>query len=432
MRILHDAVRTFKITGILLFFTLLLTGCSGKIGYLVIIYPEADSPLEAASVLSVKSESSLRNSYTVKSGTQKKYVEIEKFRGMFFKKKADAENYSKDFFPYRNMYAYSKKKVSVRSSPDETSSRVYILRESGIIKITGKEEKLVKIGDLEGYWYAVLTEDGVSGYCFDKNLLFFENTEHSMSEKDGSDSELYIESFFDNRWYPMEYRETIESPYCSLDILRNGEVLFADKEKHEVILRTKGNEIGFKYSEITETKDNNFVFEGTPLEILFYPGGKLFIRYAYKGTDCSGFYTLLEKDLKEYIKEETNRRSEAYALLIKEGSYFTGESCGTLVLEKGRKFSWKGCCGPKEMSGIVKNDFFISDSLKQNHKYEGALTFVFADSSKEMTFIYKKTGTGDLELIYIPDEYISEGIISAIPKDFKIFLFKQSAAPGAE
>lgn len=412
-------------------FVLTLMSCSNKMGYFLVVWPEEGVEIENSSILPIKSESNLRGTYILSLGN-KKYAEIDKFRGFYFKKEEEAAAFREILEPFRNSYAYAKKKTPVREEASELSSRIYILRESQIIKVIGRGEEKVKIGEtLEGYWYRIITDDGVTGYCFDRNLAFFED---DGSEKQGPKTEKkqYLDKFFAETWYPEAYKETAESPYPLLSRLRSGEHLKGDRDKKEVVLVTGDSEIRFRYTSVTEVNDNTFVLGGTPLELLFYPDGKLFIRYSHKGTDCSGFYVLLEKPLEEYIAAETEKKEQEYAeLLGGDTAFFISENGGVLGFDSTRSFYWGEHYGLEEIippeygvRGLVGNSCYVSRSLSRSRGYKGVLTLTFTDSAAELDFIYRKLKSGILELVYIPSEYIQDGVVSRIPSDARKINFR--------
>lgn len=414
-----------------LFFILALTSCSNKMGYFLTVWPEEGSEIENSSILPIKSESNLRGTYILSLGN-KKYAETDKFRGFYFRKEEEAAAYREILAPFRNSFAYAKRKTPVREQASELSNRVYILRESQIIKIIGKGEEKVKIGEtLEGYWYKIITDDGVTGYCFDRNLAFFED-DGTRAAGPETEKKQHIDKFFENTWYPENYKETLESSYPVLDLIRTGEFLKGDREKKEITLVTGDAELKFRYTSVSEVADNTFVLGGTSLELLFYPDGKLFIRYAHRGIDCSAFYVLLEKPIGEYIAEETARKDAEYAELVDgDTAFFAGGDYGMLGFDSSRNFYWSehillGDIIPAEygVRGMISNKYFVSRGLSKNRGYQGVLTFTFTDSAEDVDFIYRKLKSGMLELIHVPPEYIKEGVVSRIPSDARRMSFR--------
>jgi len=68
--------------------------------------------------------------------------------------------------------------LPIRDVPDNNARRVYRLRSGEVIKILGLSEGIPPIGTsgdpLPGDWYKVMTNDGVSGFCFSNRLRIFD------------------------------------------------------------------------------------------------------------------------------------------------------------------------------------------------------------------------------------------------------------------
>jgi len=84
-----------------------------------------------------------------------------------------------EFAPFAFLYAENlQDRLPIRDHADNGSRQVYRLRIGEIIKILGLAESGIQpIGTsgepLEGSWYKVMTNDGVTGYCFSNRLKIF-------------------------------------------------------------------------------------------------------------------------------------------------------------------------------------------------------------------------------------------------------------------
>ncbi len=136
------------------------------------LWPPEDVKAETNEIIKIISQSDIRNVYVIEKKEDKYRAEIPKTSGRFFKKKKEAEAFASVYAEYKNTFGYSEKSIPVRAEPDAGSARVYKLRPSQMIKIIEKGEKAVTVGNLTGYWYRVLTDDGYEGFCFDKYLNF--------------------------------------------------------------------------------------------------------------------------------------------------------------------------------------------------------------------------------------------------------------------
>ncbi len=418
--------------GLLLIYIILTVSCSGgRIGYVVMLWPPDNVNAKSGEIISVISQSDIRNVYVVEKKSDKYRAEIPRYTGRFFKKKKDAQEYLLKYSDFKDMYGFSDKSIPVRETPDTLSPRIYKLRPSQVVKIIDREEEVVTVGNLTGQWYRVLTEDGYEGFCFDEYLKFFELDSEKTSEDEGKD---WIEELFSNRWYPSRYREVVESGRIVISSLKTGEGLFLDRDKKLFVIQTEDDRIEFYYDNITKISDRRYFFEGTTIEINFYPNKSINIKYVYKGIDYSGFYTRLDKTIDEYVSEEISRRNSMYSELTGRGGYLSSNLYGSIVLKKDRKFIWTGYVNlvpdiiPSGygISGKVENQYYLSDGL--SGQYNGILTFIFEKSSKEVSFVYYMTDEEGIELIYLPPEYIEEGLVEKLPDEKEIYYFRQAVS----
>ena len=74
----------------------------------------------------------------------------------------------------------------------------------------------------------------------------------------------------------------------------------------------------------------------------------------------------------------------------------------------------------------MENQYYLSDSL--SGQYNGILTFIFEKSSKEVSFVYYMTDEEGIELIYLPPEYIEEGLVEKLPDEKEIYYFRQAVS----
>ena len=414
---------------LLILFIIMTASCSGKrIGYVVMLWPPEDVKAETGEIIKIISQSDIRNVYVIEKKVEKYRAEIPRTSGRFFKKKNEAEAFAARFAVFKDTYGYSEKSIPVREEADPSSQRIYKLRPSQIIKIVGKNEETVTIGNLTGSWYRVLTEDGFEGYCFDKYLKFFElDAEHIEKNKEKN----WLNDLFDNRWYPVKYREVVESGRIVISRIKTGEGLFIDRDKKQFVIQTEKDRIEFYYDSITRIDERRYFFEGTPIEVNFYPNDSINIKYVYQGIDYSTFYSLLEMSIDEYVSGEFTRRDNIYKELIEKGKYLTSDLYGSIVLKDDRSYIWTGYVNLVPdiipfgygITGKVENHYYLSGSLSRN--YDGILSFVFERNSEEVSFVYYMTDEEGLELIYLPPDYIEEDLVKELPEKKEIYYFRQ-------
>ncbi len=414
---------------LLILFIIFTSSCTGKrLGYVVMLWPPEDVKAETGEIIKVISQSDIRSVFVIEKKEDRYRAEIPKTTGRFFKKKKDAEEFAAVFDEYKNTFGYSDKSIPVRAEPETSSDRVYKLRPSQMVKIIEKGDKAETVGNLTGYWYRVLTDDGYEGYCFDKYLSFFELDSKNLAENSEKD---WLNDLYDNKWYPAKYREIIESGRIIVSRIKTGEGLFINPGKKQFVIQTEDDRIEFYYEKISKVDERRYFLEGTPVEINFYPNRSINVKYVYNGIDYSSFYTQLDQSIDEYVSAETARRNSAYKELYEKGGYLSSDLNGSIALKSNRKFIWTGYVNLVPdvipfgygITGTVENHYYLSRELSAN--YDGILSFVFDQSSGEVSFVYYMTGEEGLELIYLPPDYIEEGVVERLPDIKEIYYFRQ-------
>ena len=425
MKILHRTLCFLIFASILC-----LCGCRNKMGYFLVTWPEPNTGVETAEIYPIKSESHLRKTYIIKID-KKKFAEIPTFRGFMFDTIAEAEKECEKLLPFKNSFCYAERKTPVREVPDELSARIYILRESQVLKVIGKEDEKVKIGEkLEGYWYRIVTDDGIIGYCFDKNITFYEDDGKGKSTR-VNDADVFSAKFFGNRWYPIEYKEVMAESYPDLKVLRDGRCLWGDAGTHEIFLRDGQKEVKFNFSSVKQSAENRILFTGSAVDVSFYPDGKFYARFSYNGSDYSGFFVTLDEPLQEYLDARNKEKENEYKILCEKILYFNSYDNGRLKFTPDMTFVWTERYGVIEDfipavngdRGVVHNDRYVTERLKKNRGYDGVVTLTFSQTAKEMSFIHKRLPNGDLQLIYVPEEAFAGLVLKQVPDNSRIFVF---------
>lgn len=419
---------------IYIFFFLLilvvLTGCNNKMGYFLVYWPEDFSVMGCADLFPIKSESHLRKTHILELGNNK-YAEIASFRGLVFRTKEEAKAAQSELWQYKDLFAYAEAKTPVRETPDVQSARVYILREGQVIKIIDKGKEKVQLGErLSGYWYKIITDDGIIGYCFDKNLTIYMDDGKGNSTRT-VDITMFTDRFFGNQWYPLEYKEEMSEDYPDLAILRDGRCLWGDLEKKDIILRDGKKEIKFKFTEVKQQSQNRILFVGSSIDVSFYPDGRLFVRYSDDGVDRAEFFTTLDTPLQDFIAEQNRIKSEEYALLRERVQYYESPDNGRLMFNSDKTFVWTDRYDVMDefipaangTNGIVENMRYVSAKLKKSGGYNGVITLTFSRTAKEMSFVFKRLTNGDLQLIYVPEDSFKGLIVTRLPYETKILVF---------
>ncbi len=425
-------LRHLRHTYIFLFLLILLalTGCNNKMGYFLVAWPEDFSVMGCADMFPIKSESHLRKTHILNLGNNK-YAEIASFRGFVFRTKEEAKAAQSELWEYKDLFAYAEAKTPVRETPDVQSARVYILREGQVIKIVGRGKEKVQLGEkLSGYWYKIITDDGIIGWCFDKNLTIYMDDGKGNSTRT-VDITMFTDRFFGSQWYPLDYKAEMEEDYPDLAILRDGRCLWGDQEKKEVYLRDGKKEIRFRFTEVKQQSQNRILFVGSSIDITFYPDGRLFVRYSDEGVDRSEFFTTLDTPLQDYIAEQNKLKTREYNKLLRQVEYYESPDNGRLRFSSDKTFVWTERFGSladfipaaNGDKGIADNRRYVSTKLKKSRGYDGVITLTFSRTAKAMSFIFKRLTNGDLQLIYVPEDSFKGLVLTRVPDNTKIFMF---------
>jgi len=425
MKILRRTLYFFVLVSILCF-----CGCRNKMGYFLVTWSEPNTGVETSEIYPIKSESHLRKTYIIKID-KKKFVEIPTFRGFIFNTIAEAEKEREKILPFKNSFCYVERKTPVREAPDELSARIYILCENQVIKVIGKGKEKVKIGDrFEGYWYKIVTDDGIIGYCFDKNITFYEDDGKGKTTR-VNDVDVFAEIFFGNKWYPLEYKDVMAESYPDLRHLRSGRCLWGDAASHEVFLYDGEKEIKFNFSTIKQVARDRIVFTGSTLDLSFYPDGKIYVRFSDSGIDKSEFFVVLDEPLEEYLCVRNEAKEMQYKKIYADVLYFNSYENGCLKFTPDMTFTWTERYGITEDfipavngdRGVVSNDKYSIERLKKNCGYDGVITMTFSQTAKEMNFIHKRLPNGELQLIYVPEDAFSGILLKQVPENSRVFEF---------
>ncbi len=435
MKILRQLCHTYIL--FFLFILLALTGCDNKMGYFLVAWPEDFSVMGCADLFPVRSESHLRKTHILNLGNNK-YAEIASFRGFVFRTLQEAKAAQSELWEFKDLFAYADAKTPVRETPDVQSARVYILREGQVIKIIGRGKEKVQLGEhLSGYWYKVITDDGIIGYCFDRNLTIYMDDGKGNSTRT-VDITMFTDRFFGSPWYPVEYREEMEEDYPDLAVLRDGRCLWGDLEKKEINLRDGKKEINFSFSEVKQQSQNRILFVGSSIDVSFYPDGRIFVRYSDEGVDRSEFFTTLDTPLQDYITAQNRLKSNEYSILLRRVEYYESPENGRLRFNSDKTFVWTerydtmadfipAANGDK---GVVDNRRYVSEKLKKSRGYDGVITMTFSRTAKAMSFIFKRLTNGDLQLIYVPEDCFKGLVITRVPENSRIFVFQPVSGVG--
>lgn len=403
------------------------------VGYGVILWSSKQQELPNSQLVTIILESKIRKEYTVKNEEDGKIHEIERWRLRFFEDKEEAIAFQKEFQEYKDNFALCQKdKLPVREKPQARATKVYKLAENEVVKVLrrGKEEK--QIGTYSGYWYEILTKEGVSGYSFDAYLRTFQSDEKKdvLSEESNKPG-AYLKRLIDENWYPEDFEFMINAKQIDLYQFSPKFGFKLDMENKSANLDLIQYKLNFPFTEIKQLSPTQFEFKGSSLTAQFVGSKRLKLRFWLRGYRRSEILIPMQIDFDQKIKEERQRRWERFNKFISHSGNYSSSECGTLRINNDKSFSWTACpqLAPPLLpegnwsSGRVEFSVFPDGSLP--NRYEDAIVFRFynGSSSRRVVFLYHFVGN-KLFLEWTPESNIRYNRIAAISGSPKVFTFQ--------
>jgi len=433
---------------ITLFFILSLSSCS-KIGYGVLLWSIDDPPVDSGVVLPVFIKSNIEKIWVVgipeESIAQKDYKkEIPLTQLEFIGSKRKAKKWADNFAPYAMMYAENLQDgLPIRDNTDNNARRVYRLRLGEVVKVLGMADGTPPISTtgepLPGEWYKVLTNDGVTGYCFSYRLRLFNQNEESVRQSgapisDKPDPDL--EMIFSKIWSSEIYLQMINSGHINIQMLEKNYRFEPGQDTGVARIILPDLERQFTFQRINSEGERSWTFEGTNLQMALRSNTTLAVQFMESsGLRRTLIFSALPTKVNDLIIQENARRDTQYMAIYNQGPVFTSNNYGTITLLKTGDFSWTGYdllvpqIIPQETKGggRINMDLFISPSYEE--RYNGAFTMRFADIRQKNTvyFLYALDNQG-LRLEVVPDYGIEDiTVMRRAPSPIVLYFFKDSS-----
>ncbi len=401
------------------FFIVIVTfiSCSKKIlGYGNILWAPEDSTFLTGQSVTIISESELADVYFINDEISEESVQIERWRVEFFKDETLAKEKSKTILEYKTIFARNLKDgLLIREKPDINSQRVYKMRKSQILKVFDRTDSITSVGQYEGYWYHVITEDGIIGYCFDHYLDIYDSS--VKPEEKINPAELLLDAAFSKFYHPLSFIDMINDSAINLKLFRPQTGLFPDLENHILRIVTNAYNISFDWNFLTLIDKRSFELGETGTIITVLSDTRLQISYFNKGKKVIANYIVLE-NIEDIILGETERREALYSSLLETGTNFSSNAYGNIKMQFDGSFIWtdydrlipqiipEGSDG----TGKIKFDNFLSLSLVD--EYTGVISFGFRYGNKNIPVYFLYTlEDKKLRLTYVPENDITKNIV---------------------
>lgn len=403
----------------------LFASCS-RMGWGVLLWSNEDPPIVSGTVLPVYIRSNIEQIWVtgVPEIYGKEKIEIPLAQLAFAGSKRKAVKLAEEFSSLAASYAENLQDgLPIRENTDNNARRVYRLRTGEIVKILEKVEGNPPVGasgdPLPGDWYKVLTQSGVTGYCFSYRLKLFEHTAGSSLAAPAEQTEVQPDTDLDmvmsRKWSPEIYLEMINSKQINIGELQKKYRFDLGNDSGTAKIILPGFEKEFAYTKIVKDGDRVWQFEGTDLQMELRSNTILAVQYI----EDTGFrrtllFHSLSSDIDDIIVQENARREMLFQSIYNQGPVFTSNNYGSITFSQAGGFTWTDfdLLIPHLISpdvrgeGRVLMDLFISESFKD--RYLGALTFRFTGSNTVLRFMYNIDNQG-LRLEVVPD-FAVEGI----------------------
>lgn len=413
------------------FIIAVLASCSPRIGWGVMLWTIKGTSAKAGSIVPVYLKSNITKLYVIGLEDDKKEkLEVPLWQIEMFRSKSAARKSVAQMADLVSLYMIAiRDGLPVREAPSNSidTKRVYRLRESEMVKVLKRVDgDAVYTGSekLPGDWYQVLTMDGTKGYVFSYTMkMFDENSDLVPEQKDIQADSGAINTVFSRTWRPAWYTSMMEEGTVDLDYFSLRLGLFSDAINKQVRVELPSASKVFQYSSISQDKDW-LVFESTDLKIKLESPTSLLVSWgpANEGLpeDSAGWnagdtfvrFVAVEKDIREAIRSEEARRSDALRGFFRavaaagggEGDgagtlTFSSPAAGTFKLWPSGSYSWKDTLflpaafapsaddSAPEQKGTVAFGLRLSDNLTR--LWQGGFS-LYSDSTGQRTdYVYK-------------------------------------------
>jgi hypothetical protein len=396
-----------------------------KEGYGVLLWTTEDPQILSGTVLPVYIKSNINQVYVVgvPGGSGKIEVPLTQFE--FIGSKRKARKWASEFFKFASTYAENLQDgLPVRESADNGAKRIYRLRMGEVIKILDEAQGQPPIsttGDpLPGSWYRVLTQEGVTGYCFSYRLKIFDSSERSIqtsyTDLRSSEPDPDLDMVLSKKWSPESYMQMVNARRINIDELEKNYHFDPGQDSGIAKIILPDLEKEFLYQRIIpEDGEKAWIFEGSDLRMHLRSNNTLAVEYNNAGNTRTLLFVSLATDVDDLIIQENARRDVQFKTIYNQGPIFTSNNYGTIAFSENGSFTWTDydLLVPQLISsqtagrGRVYMDIFISPSLAE--RYTGAFTFHFTDISANnvVRFMYIIDNNG-MRLEAVPEYAIED------------------------
>jgi hypothetical protein len=422
---LRPLLRALVLTGVLL-----LSACSGRLGWGVLLWSSKEPEILAGTVLPVYIRSNIDKVWVVgvpaglrtAGGLDKFEIPLAHLELAGSRKKARAR--LEAMGGYERTYAENLQDgLPIREYPDNGARRVYRLKAAEILKILSKAEGNAAVGasgdPLPGDWYWVMTEDGTQGYCFSYRLKLFEHEGGPLAvktEESGEREDPELDRLLARTWSAESYLTMVNTGRFDLEELSRHWGFSPGQDTGIARVRVPGLDQTFSHTGIRAAGSRTWRFEGTSLQMSLRSDTVMALQFTEPGGALrSLIFAALAADVDDLIEQETGRREELFRGIYEQGPVFTSNNYGTLALAGDGSFTWTGSRllipqvipASARQEGSAAMDLYLAPALQQ--RYQGAFSLRF-DGALPVRFMYTLDAQG-LRMEYVPDTSMDGSLV---------------------
>jgi len=430
---------------------IVLSACSSRLGWGVLLWSTEDPPIPSGTVLPVYIRSNINKVWVI--GIPDEYLdkkdrinkmEIPLSRFEMAGSKSKARKRAEAFAQYAHTYAENMQDgLPIRDNPDNNARRVYRLRTGEIIKVLSMANGVPAIsatGDpLPGDWYRVLTEDGSIGYCFSYRLKLFEHyggplaasAPAGIENNAGPDPDL--DMLMSKTWSPELYSTMVNYKRINLDELSRHWCFDPGQETGIARIYIPGYDLNFSYNAIRPNGQRAWRFEGSNLLMQMRSDTTIAVQFSEgSGSMKTLLFVALPITVDDLIMQESARRERLYDAIYSQGPIFTSNNYGTIAFNEDGNFMWRGfdLLVPRfipesaEGDGTVSMDLFLDPAFED--RYSGAFTLHFAEEAAVLRCMYALDNQG-FRIEIAPESTIEDStVVRRAASPMVLYFFKDA------
>lgn len=403
----------------------LLGGCKPRMGYGVILW-SSDSTLPNGEIVTIESESIVRDTYAVKAINNKKSAEVKKGHIAFFTKKNEALEYVKLFDEFKDTFGENRNPggLYIREKATTASKSLYRLHPEETVKLLSRSKTEVEIGQFTGRWCEVLTKNGVRGFVYDYYLRLYKQTDDAVEViksvgKKSNEKEI-LAIIYSGNWRTEAIKEFVDGKYTLPTMINENYGFYVSAEPKRIAYKSPLFDRDEEYTQATYLGDNIFDFGESGFQITVYDNNQLSLRFPSENQDViRRVYNINQSEFEDAIQRDSKRKESLFEEFIKRGNIFTAvSSFGTIFIDSQRRFRWeqsdrliaRGLLDASAMQqGRIDFPYRIAFSLTR--KYNGIISFYFDGADDAISFLYAFDDNENIRLIYVTPSSVKEGIV---------------------